>query len=224
MKHSELTEDQFLKDVANHQMKVIRDDGVHRHIQFKALDTSCYWFDVVTYPGALVIDGDCGTYVFRRLHDMFEFFRTDREYLTRKGIKLAINPGYWAEKVQAKAAHGGIKEFDEDKFDAEIMERLTEWIRHHRDDTDKDERRDLWEAVVNEVIHADSADRKQIAAYDFHHTVRKGLEFCFQDFWETNVERYTRTFLWNCCAIAWAVQTYDDSKAQAAAPAEAVPA
>lgn len=223
MKHSALTEDQFLKDVAGHQMKVIRDDDVNRHIRFKEPGSSSYWFDIITYSGALVIDGDCGTYVFRRLHDMFEFFRTDREHFERKGHKLAINPGYWSEKLQAMPARG-IKEFDEDKFDAEIMERLTEWVRCHREDTDKEERRELWEAVVNEVIHADGGERKRMAAYDFHHTVHKGLEFCFQDFWETNVERYTNGFLWNCYAIAYAVKAYDDSKAQAAAPAEAVPA
>lgn len=206
------TEERFLKDVEKHVMTVICDDGVNRHIRFKEPGSSCYWFDIITYPGALLIDGDCGTYVFRRLHDMFEFFRTDREYLTRKGIKLAINPGYWAEKVQAHAVHGGIKEFDEDKFDAAIMERLTEWVRNHREDTDKEERRELWETVVNEVIHADGWERKQIAAYDFHHTVRKGPAFGFQDFWETNVERYTHRFIWNCYAIAWAVKTYDEAK------------
>jgi len=204
-------EGQFLKDVAHHQMSVIRDDGTHRHLRFANPNCGSYWFDIITYPGELVITGDCGTYVFRRLTDMFEFFRTDREYMERKGCKLAINPGYWAEKVQAHPARG-LKEFDEEKFDRAVMEHLRNWIRGHRDRTDKNERRELWEAVVNEVIRADGTDRKQVAAYDFHHTVRKGLDFYFQDFWEVNVERWTHGFIWNCCAIAWAVKTYDEAK------------
>ncbi len=76
-------EAEFLKDVSAHVMRVIRDDGAHRHLRFAAPTSSIYWFDVITYPGELVITGDCGTYVFRRLPDMFEFFRTDREYMER---------------------------------------------------------------------------------------------------------------------------------------------
>lgn len=37
------TEQSFLKDVANHQMTVIRDDGVNRHTRFKRPDKSAIW-------------------------------------------------------------------------------------------------------------------------------------------------------------------------------------
>lgn len=49
----------------------------------------------------LCYTGDMGTYVFQRLTDMFEFFRTDREYKKRNGGKLAVNLSYWGEKLQA---------------------------------------------------------------------------------------------------------------------------
>lgn len=204
-------EARFLKDVQNHVMTVIRDDGVHRHLRFANSKCNSFWFDIITYPGELVITGDCGTYVFRRLRDMFEFFRTDREYLESKGAKLAINPQYWAEKVQAHPDKG-LKEFDEGKFDRAVMEHLRDWIRNNRERTDAEERRELWECVVTEVIHADGGDRKRLAAYDFHHHVNQHLDFEFQDFWEINVERWTFGFLWNSCAIAWAVKTYDEAK------------
>lgn len=213
------TEDRFLKDAGSHVMTVIRDDGVHRHLRFRKAPPagSEYWFDLITWPGSLCIDGDMGTYVFKRIDDMFEFFRTDREYNERRGRKLGINLGYWAEKLQATANHGGVKEFDEERFNSAVREYLTNWIKGHRDDTSAEERRELWDAVNNEVLGADGDDRKQIAAFDFHHTVHKGLEFYFQDFWETNVERYTFHFIWCCYAIAWGVKTYDDFKATAPA-------
>ena len=73
-------DEQFLRDVAEHTMTVIREDGVSRHIRFAKPGTSCMHFDLITWPGYLCYTGDMGTYVFQRLTDMFEFFRTDREY------------------------------------------------------------------------------------------------------------------------------------------------
>lgn len=203
----------FLKDVSSHTMTVLRDDGVNRHLRFRKPRPagSEYWFDLITWPGALCIDGDMGTYVFKRLDDMFEFFRTDREYLERNGAKLAINPGYWDEKVQAHPGKG-LKEFDEERFDAAIRERLVEWMRSNRDRTTKDERRELWDRVMDEVIGADGAERKRMAAYDFHHDIKRGSDFYFQDFWETNVERFTFHFIWCCYAIALGIKMYDENK------------
>ena len=61
------TEERFLKDAAAHQMEVLRDDGVNRHLRFKNPESSAYWFEIITWPGTLCIDGDMGTFVFRRL-------------------------------------------------------------------------------------------------------------------------------------------------------------
>lgn len=215
------SEAQFFQDAGSHVMTALRDDGVYRHLRFRKAPPggSEYWFDLITYPGELVITGDMGTYVFRRLTDMFEFFRTDQQYLEQRGCQLGINLSYWAEKLQAMP-DSGAKEFDEDRFNSVIRERLMNWMRDKRDRTTKEERRDLWDAVHNEVIHADGDDRKEIAAYDFHHLVRPGLEFCFQDLWESNFERYTFHFEWICYAIAWGVKTYDESKTKATAVAE----
>ncbi len=226
MKTYQCTEDQFLQDAGSHAMTVIRDDGIHRHLEFRKPRPagSEYWFQLITYPGELVITGDMGTYVFRRLEDMFEFFRTDRAYAERRDQKLGINLRYWAEKLQAMP-RDGVKEFDEERFDAVIYERLVEWIREHRYQTNKEERRELWERVHADVWSADGQDRKGIAAYDFHHEVNSRLEFSFDDFWETNVERYTFHFIWCCYAIAWGIKTYDEYSAVTAALAEsAVPA
>ena len=91
------TEERFLSDIANHQMTVIRDDVVGRHIRFRRPSTICYGFDLITWPGHLCITGDLGTYVFQRLVDMFEFFRADPFYADRHPKQqLFINAGYWA--------------------------------------------------------------------------------------------------------------------------------
>lgn len=219
------TEITFLKDVEEHKMVVVRDDGVHRNIMFRKPGTMCMHFSIITWPGYLCYTGDMGTYVFRRLDDMFEFFRTYRDsaWLKSKGLTLGINPSYWGKKLEAADRFDGYRQFSEDKFDAAIRRHFIEWIRYHRDDTSKQERRYLWEAIESEVLCAGSDSggyRKQVAAHDFYHEVnRKVGVFQFSDFWETNVEDYSYRFMWCCYALAWGIKTYDDSKVQDEVPA-----
>lgn len=214
----QLTPETFLQDVAQHQIHVIRDDGVYRHVRFKAPDTYCTHFDLITWPGYLCYTGDMGTYVFTRIRDMFEFFRRpDTEKWHR------IDRRYWAEKCEA-SDRDGIKEFSEEKFTRAVMERLIQWIRDYRDDTTKEERREVWDAVVCDVVQVDGdtgGHRQQIAAHEFHHKLDSGLTFTLEDFWETSVEDYTHRFSWCCLAMAWGIQQYDahTSKTEQAQPA-----
>lgn len=215
------TEKGFLADVTEHEMHVLHEAEEYRHLRFKRPGTSCMHFDLVTYPGYLVYSGDMGCFVFSRLRDMFEFFRTDRQY--KKGDGLRINLGYWSEKLQAidggRIHVEGVKEFDEEKFTRCVMEDLISWIRYHREKCTKEERRELWLAVLNEVVRADgdlSGYRKQCAAHDFSHWVNNDYGyFHFQDFFEHNVTEYTFRFVWCCYAIAWGIQKYDEAKALA---------
>lgn len=209
-----LTPETFLQDVASHEIRVLRDDGVYRHVRFKRPDSSCLHFDLITWPGYLAYSGDMGTYVFTRLPDMFEFFRRpDNEKWH------SIDRRYWAEKCEA-SDRDGIREFSEDKFKRAVMERLVDWIRETRDETSKEERRDLWDAVVCDVIQVDGdtgGHRQQIAAHEFHHKLDCGLTFTLEDFWEASVEDYTHRFSWCCLAIAWGIQQYDAHKDATAA-------
>lgn len=215
----QLDEESFLKDVANHQMVILREDGVYRHIRFKRPNTGCYHFDLVTYPGYLVYFGDMGCYVFSRLEDMFDFFRMGKNDWNHNPSGLSINPGYWSEKLLA--VDGGrnaasATEFDEEKFRQAVMGDLVSWVRSHKEETTKEERRELWDSVVSDVIEAESdrdGIRQTIAAHDFHHRVSKRAgDFYFQDFWEHNLTRYTHSFIWCCYALAWSIQRYDEAK------------
>ena len=211
------SETQFLKDVAHHEMRIIREDGLHRHLRFQKPGTWIMHFDLITWPGYLCYTGDMGTYVFRRLNDMLQFFRTDREHMRlRDGKTLAVNHSYWAEKVEAQDKGDGLTKFDEEKFTRVLLEILVNWLRDHRNSTTQEERRDLWEDVINTVIYAgeDSEGyRKQGAAYDFSHQVNSRLSFSFRDLFDYSFTRYTFRFIWCCYALAWGVQKYDEAKA-----------
>ncbi|UUZ75464.1 hypothetical protein LP414_27500 [Polaromonas sp. P1(28)-13] len=224
------TEERLLKDVEKHTMTVIRADGVNRHLRFRQPDTSSYWFDLITWPGALCINGDCGTYVFSRTQDMFEFFRTDANYAHKKGFRLGINPGYWGEKLTAISAQGGYQKFSEDKFTAAIKDYFDNYVQEDieaeaearkeaaENDTPlsqadeehfkaKAEARDeLWSEITEQVL--DRAEYGEgtasTAAYEFAHK-----DFQFQDFFETNLKELTFSYIWCCYAIAWGIEQFD---------------
>lgn len=209
----EPTESRFLKDVTDHQMEIIRDDGIYRHLRFKRPGTNNMYFNLVTWPGYLAYSGDMGCFVFSRLADMFEFFRIG------KNDWAAINLGYWSEKLQAvdgNRDNGSAREFDEEKFNRVVTEYLVGWIRENRYSATKDERRELWDAVMSNVIGADGdsdGHRKRIAAHDFSHFVNNDVgDFYFRDFWEYDLMKFSYRFVWCCYALAWGIRMYDEVK------------
>lgn len=119
MKAHTCSQEQFLKDVKDHKIDIIMDNGLYRHINFSK-GSYCYSFNLVTWPGHLCIEGDIGTYVFTRIPDMFDFFRDGNSE------ELKINTRYWSEKCETK---GNIKEFSVDSF----RENVQEYIDEHWD-------------------------------------------------------------------------------------------
>ncbi len=208
------TEQEFLKDVATHHIQILRDDGIYRHVRFARTGTNCYSFNLVTWPGYLAYSGDMGCYVFSRLEDMFEFFRTVR---SNQKEGLTINLSYWSEKLTATDGGrraGGAKQFCSELFTKVVHDWRVSWIRENRDDLSKEERRELWESVRDEVLyHADDDKvRAYDAAYKFSHKAG-GHTFQFTDFWDVNCEEYTHHFVWCCYALAWGIQKYDEHHA-----------
>ncbi|MDC7825305.1 hypothetical protein PQS90_09095 [Pseudomonas sp. BLCC-B13] len=201
----------FLRDVATHELKIIRDDGLYRHLRFKRPGTSCMYFDLITWPGHLCYTGDMGTYVFQRIEDMLEFFRRET-----KGEALPINPGYWSEKVIS--ADGGrhpgcVFEYDHSKYLAVINEYLADWL----EGLSEEHQEELKEAVQDEVLSlADDHDEQgnYSRAYEFSTEVG-GQAYQFTDFFERSLRRFTDRYIWCCRALVWGVGLYDAAKLQA---------
>ena len=194
----------FLRDVATHELTIIRNEGLYRHLRFSRPGSSCMYFDLITWPGHLCYTGDMGTYVFSRVSDMLEFFRRDC------ADQLPINPGYWSEKVQA--ADGGrhpgcVFEYDHDRYLAVVNEYLSGWL----EGLDDEAAAELREAVQDDVLQlADSHDEhgNYNRAYEFSATVN-GCKYQFTDLFERNFRRFTPCFLWCCRALVWGIEKYD---------------
>ncbi len=192
------TEELFIRNVSEHQVEVLKDDGLYRHLRFAKPGTRCMSFDLVTWPGYLCFCGDMGEFVFSRTADMLSFFRGSG-HRNDNHPTLAVNFGYWAEKCLAADKGKGVKEYAPDKFREVVKDIL---------DDDEDATEELREAVNDCVLCAADdgphAAHETAAAFEWD-----GLEY-FTDFWEYSLDVYTFRFLWCCYAIAWGIQQYDN--------------
>lgn len=180
----------FLKTVKTHKMHILKDDGVYRHIRFKKPDSSDRYFDLVTWPGHLSFSGDMGCYVFSRLEDMFKFFET-------KDNKLAINTGYWTQKLQAISKFGSSDSEIESFSGKKTWECLSANV--------------LKEYKLTKVARAELKERL-LDCSDCHEAIRIMEEYEIVDAWHYLSYEYTYHMLWALYAIKWGILKYHKKK------------
>lgn len=198
--------ERFARDTDAHQMTVLHDDGLYRHLHFRQPKTGIYWFDLITVPGTLIFQGDGESYVFTRIEDMFEFFR---------GPVGRINPQYWAEKLTS-VRREGVMVYDEDIFKAHVEEAVTDALR------DDPTLTGLTESVHQEVLDSDSGEigfeelaLRAVGDFAFYknesdrYDYSKSPDFQFSDICDWNCRDYDWWFLWACHGIVWGIAQYD---------------
>lgn len=196
----------LMAETSEHRMTILRDDGVYRHIRFAKPGTNMWRFDLVTWPGHLVITGDIQDYHFTRLHDMFEFFRSnpDRPH--------AINPQYWAEKLA-----GHQQQCEEYSFEA-FKQSLVSHFWWGRDQIPEGHRREVWRSIREEILEDEGVQHSQDEAYraasryQYNH-YRSGrapeVWFEFTDVYDWHFKEYKFHFLLSLWAIIWGIHQYD---------------
>jgi hypothetical protein len=223
----------FARDTAGHEMTVLHEDGLYRHLRFQS--HGFYWFDLITVPYALIFRGDGESYVFAidATEDMFVLFR-------KSSYKGSINPGYWSEKLRSSrdaATTYSQKLFEEEAArDLEAAEEhypgITEaWAEHVESEFNieyEDEaRRALDEFRFGESYRASCSKcdwqldtdnrtaatlklhRHRNEAGDEHTGAVRDLTFVFSDTWEWQLQDYNWWFLWACHAILAGIARYD---------------
>lgn len=184
----------FDRDTASHELTVVRDDGLYRHVSFGQTGSRYMRVDVVTWPGYLVYSGDMDCFVFSRNEDMFAFFRGAR-----------INPGYWAKKIQA-CSRGGVTEWSRTLFAERARDELEMFLAEDV----------LEEAVVRphfqlEVLGGLRDKAKERAYSDIGNFEVEG-EYPFSDFYEINTDVHTFHYLWCCYALVRIIELYDEAR------------
>lgn len=187
--------ERFQKDTTKHEMTVLHDDGLYRHLLFMQPrpESSSYWFELITWPGSLVVRGDIEGYMFTRLSDMFEFFRG----------KDDIDPRYWAGKLER--GRSSAMEYSEEMFRQLVVEYTIEAIRYG------DAPRGIGKAVREEILNSELLAFEGEAREVLERFEYRGFEF--QDVWEWDFQDYEWSFLWACHAIVWGIDQYDSKKA-----------
>ena len=208
--------EKFARDTTEHTLTVLHDDGLYRHLRCAKPGTSIWFFEVVTWPGALVVRGDFGpARVFRRLDDMFAFFRSDAG---------RINPTYWSEKLDGGSRASAV-EHSEDV----ARSRITECLDEYEADTYPHLLDRYKQRVIPTKPTPPTRVRELVAEYD------EGGDFAYPDrardllreleqlgvtadTWEWDLRDWDWTFLWACHAIVWAIGQYDKAAATVELP------
>jgi len=173
-----------------HQMTVLREDGLYRHVRFAQPGTGIWRFDLVTWPGHLVVTGDIEDFHFARVPDMFEFFRSQPGY---------INPHYWSEKLVGPQRY---ESFSTEVLKQRVYQDFREWCGWK-----EGPHRPLWQAIREEVLHClDECDetiaRQRLSRFSFG-------GFTFGDSWEWKLREYDWHFLVSLHSIVWGINEYD---------------
>ncbi|GAB6925863.1 hypothetical protein AAC389_15790 [Rhodococcus qingshengii] len=205
----------FDKMTTEHELTVLHDDGVYRHLKFAAPGTNIWRFDLVTWPGHLAVSGDLSSYTFSRTYDMLQFFEIGR----------GINPHYWSGKVIA--GQDRVREYSPEVARQFVIEQFWE-DRMQRDEPNAP----LWRAIREDILpNLHNEDEARIALHNFEyrepqpprtHSVdfkpeqirRHSATYDFSNSWEWDIRDYHPQFLLICHAIVWGIAKYRAAKAE----------
>ena len=190
----------FLHDVRGHELTIVVDQGVHRHITLGRPGSFNYRYHITTWPGYLAISGDAGSYTFARLVDMFEFFRDEEG-------KNRINEGYWAEKLQAVDRFGGRDELDEEAY-RDALRRDT--IAHFENENlALSQAKEVVREMRDSYLFDPPDDRDEAIQQAMAFRCPITHEYPFNEFWDHRLTCASFRLVWCMRAIVWGIKQYD---------------
>jgi hypothetical protein len=207
MPESIVKQERFLQDVEKHQLTILQDDGVYRHLKLSNPDSSAQHFNITTWPNYLCISGDMGCFVFSRLTDMFNFFRAD---------ELGVNARYWRGKLEApRHDDPSVIAFDDTAAENDVKAALNQWVKDTQEDIDDENREEKEQLIedVTEKVKDELLGRDEIG---FYHNMRDWdaeettFDIC-EALCDHDHKKHKYHFIWCCYAIVWAIQQYDKS-------------
>lgn len=186
----------FARETDGHEMTVLHEDGLYRHLVFADPVPNFNRFDLITWPHGLLIRADGPTFAFALwpTEDLFDMFRGSSAG--------GINPGHWQEKVTA----GQVSSWSEEMFRTWLLGEAAGYEANYPG---------LVEAVGKQVLYSDehSTEYRETAQFALSQFRHGEFRLGFPDRWEESFEDYSWEFLWACHAIRWGIAQYDAAKA-----------
>ena|SRR5690242_2264207 len=185
----------FARETRGHEMTVLHEDGLYRHLKCANPEGGFYRFDLVTWPHNVFLRGDGFSFGFSvwPTEDMFDVFRGSSSG--------GINPGYWQEKVTA----GQVKDWSEDKFRTWVMEEASGVEAHYPGAV---------EAVTEQILHSDehSLEYRGTAEYAVAAFDHGDFRLRIPNDWEQSFDDFSWEFLFACHAVLWGIGQYDAAR------------
>ena len=183
----------FKRATAGHQMTVLHEDGLYRHLRFQTPGNgSSYGYDLITWPYNLVIRGGWTfTFTIDATEDMFDLFR-------RTSFPGEINPSYWQEKVTA--GRDEIEGFNDSLFEQQVKQHVVDAIRNG------DAPRGIGAEVTRDIFEWGDLSHEAGARQELENFRFEG--WSFGETWEWNFRSFTPGFLWSCHAIRHGIELY----------------
>lgn len=193
----------FARETTHHVMEIRHDQGLYRHLRFAPKGSSLYWWDLITWPYNLVVNGSHGSFHFCRFgpdtEDMFVLFRDSR-------AGKYINPQYWEEKLRAGKAKG----WSESKFRSWLVEEAAALEARYPGTV---------EAVGRQILNSDehSIEYKETAEFACAQFSHGDVTLRFPNEWDLSFEEFDWQYLWQCHAVVTGVHMYDAARKAVAA-------
>lgn len=200
----------FARETAGHEMTVLFEQGLYRHLRFASVDGSGYRFDLHTSPNRLMFHGEVGTYVFSvwPTEDMFDLFR-------RSSIGDRPNFTYWHEKLAAWGEEA--IQFSTDLFDKKVAKELKKaeeffpgvtaaWLEKTED------------FLAEYSTESEEDAREALASFEYLPEGQCGEAWRFRYTSEWKLDDYDWRYLWACHAALWGIRQYDAATGETPGP------
>lgn len=191
----------FQRDAAGHQLTVLHEQGLYRHLRMAAPGTRWGSWDIITWPGHLATSGDAHDgLTFSRENDMIvDFFGK-----MHGGKKSYFDDGapsidfrYWAEKLQGDQ-RDTVRAYVHADFVRYVKETLTERL-------EAGYYSQLTQQLVDELIaEVEDLDESEAEARQWLNEHEREVP----DSWDHDFKDYTFHFQVACYAVNAAVQAY----------------
>lgn len=193
MNRMESVRRQYQSNAGSHTMTVLHEDGLYRHLRFSG-PNSFYWFDIITWPKGLTINGGMGTFTLK----------VDEDDVLGLFLRSA-SPSYWQEKVYGTDHAQGHYGWLSDVFEEEVRAAVDIWAAD-LDDDDAVLLRDRVDMDVLAYSYSEGGATQAISSFRFD-----GRGFTGWSEWEC--EGLTDRFIFNCIAVRDAAGQYHSWKA-----------